>query len=199
MSAALLVTLLGLLASEQTVREVLVRATEDFRAGRVERSLTGFDRVAAMAPGEAPHLWQRGIAQYYVGRFRECRDMFVSHRTVNPADVENAAWHFLCVARAESAAVARKQLLPVGPDARVPMRQVYQMFKGDMTPEQVLAAAGSDPSAQFFARLYVGLFLEVTGDAVKGREHIAVAAQPRYAAEGGYMHDVALVHMKRVK
>jgi hypothetical protein len=199
MIGALLAGMLGLMGIDQTVREVLVRATEDFRAGRVERSLTGFDRVAAMAPDEAPHLWQRGIAQYYVGRFRECRDMFVSHRTVNPADVENAAWHFLCVARAESAAVARTQLLPVGPDARVPMRQVYQMFKGDMTPEQVLAAAGSDPSAQFFARLYVGLYLEAIGDAAKGREHITVAAQPRYARDGGYMHDVAVVHLQRQK
>lgn len=58
-----------------------------------------------------------------------------------PAEVENAAWHFLCVARAELPEAARQQLLPVGPDARVPMREVYQMFLGRATPAQVLAAA----------------------------------------------------------
>ena len=63
---------------------------------------------------------------------------------MNPDDVENAAWHFLCVARAESPAKARAALLPVGPDARVPMREVYQMFRGTLTPEQVLSAAGTD-------------------------------------------------------
>ena len=132
------------------------RATDDFRAGRIEQSVAGFDRVAKLSPADAPYLWQRGIAQYYAGRFADCRDMFVSHRTVNPDDVENAAWHFLCAARAESVDAARKNILPVGPDARIPMREVYQMFLGRLTPAQVLSAAGSDTSAQFFARLYVG-------------------------------------------
>jgi hypothetical protein len=34
-------------------------------------------------------------------------------------------------------------LLPVGPDSRAPMRQIYQMFKGEMRPEQMLASAGT--------------------------------------------------------
>src|SRR6187431_2335357 len=143
--------LLVLLLATQDMRAILDRAVTDFRAGRVEAALEGFDRVARLSPADAPHLWQRGIAQYYAGRFRECRDMFISHRTVNPADVENAAWHFLCVARAESVAAARTQILPVGPDARVPMREVYRLFKGELKPAQVFAAAGSDPSALFFA------------------------------------------------
>ena len=184
---------------EQTPREIMNRATDDFRAGRIEQSVAGFDRVAKLSPADAPYLWQRGIALYYAGRFADCRDMFGSHRTVNPDDVENAAWHFLCAARAESAAAARKQILPVGPDARMPMHEVYQMYLGRLTPAQVLSAAGNDASAQFFARLYVGLYLEATGDAARGREHIAIAAAPRYAAVGGYMHDVAKVHMMMAK
>lgn len=192
-----LLAALIVLGSAQSPREVMARAVEDFRAGRIDQSVSGFDRLAGLVPDQAPELWQRGIAQYYAGRFRDCRDMFISHRTVNPDDVENAAWHFLCVAHGESPAAARKQILPVGPDARVPMREVYQLFQGRATPSQVLAAAGSDPSAQFFGRLYVGLYLEATGDRVKGREHIAIAAQERYARVGGYMHDVARVHLSR--
>ncbi len=199
MIANLLLAVLMLCDAGQNPREVMARAVDDFRAGRIEQSAAGFDQLAKLIPDQAPELWQRGIAQYYAGRFLDCRDMFISHRTVNPADVENAAWHFLCVARAESPEAARQQILPVGPDARVPMREVYQMFLGRATPEQVMAAARSDPSAQFFGRLYVGLYLEATGDRVKGREHLAVAAQQRYAAVGGYMHDVARVHMQREK
>jgi len=180
----------------QDVRAILDRAVTDFRAGRVEAALEGFDRVARLSPADAPHLWQRGIAQYYAGKFRECRDTFVSHRTVNPDDVENAAWHFLCVARAESPEAARKQILPVGPDARLPMREVYRMFKGEMTQAQVMKAAGSDPAGQFFARLYIGLYLEATGNREAGRAQIEIAAEDRYARVGGYMHDVARVHMK---
>lgn len=192
----MLLLLLALITADQDVRAIMDRAMADFRAGRVEQSLDGFDRVARLSPADAPYLWQRGIAQYYAGKFRECRDMFVSHRTVNPDDVENAAWHFLCVARAESPDAARKQMLPVGPDARVPMREVYQMFRGAMTQAQVLKAAGTDPAAQFFARLYIGLYLEATGNRDGGRAQIEIAAEDRYARVGGYMHDVARVHMK---
>ena len=188
----LLVLLSGL---NQSVRAILDRAMEDFRAGRIEQSLAGFDRVALLSPADAPYLWQRGIAQYYSGKYRDCRDMFIAHRTVNPDDVENAVWHFLCVARAESPGAARQQLLPVGPDGRVPMREVYQMFQGRMTQAQVMKAAGTAPDAQFFARLYVGLYLEATGDAVVGRSQIEIAAEDRFAGVGGYMHDVARVHL----
>src|SRR6187431_2307658 len=182
--------LLVLLLATQDMRAILDRAITDFRAGRIEQSLEGFDRVARSSPADAPYLWQRGIAQYYAGKFRECRDMFVSHRTVNPDDVENAVWHFLCVARAESPEAARRQMLPVGPDSRVPMREVYRMFTGELTQAQVLKAAGSDPSAQFFARLYIGLYLEATGNRDAGRAQIEIAAEDRFARVGGYMHDV---------
>lgn len=181
----------------QDLRAIMNRASDDFRAGRVTEALRGFDRVATLSPADAPYLWQRGIAQYYAGQFRECRDMFISHRTVNPDDVENAVWHFLCVARAETPEAAKKQMLPVGPDARVPMREVYQMFQGRMTEAQVMKAAGTDPTAQFFARLYVGLFLEATGNAERGRAQIEIAAEERFARYGGYMHDVARVHLMK--
>lgn len=197
MHVNLLAALMAVVISPQGPRDVMAKAVDDFRAGRVEQSAAGFDQLAKLIPDQAPGLWQRGIAQYYAGRFRDCRDMFISHRTVNPADVENAAWHFLCVARAESPAAARQQILPVGADARVPMREVYQMFQGRATPVQVLAAAGSDPSAQFFGQLYIGLYLEATGDPAKSHEHIAIAAQDRFAGVGGYMHDVARVHIHR--
>ena len=86
---------LALFSGVQSPRDIMVKAVDDFRAGRVEQSAAGFDQLARLIPDQAPELWQRGIAQYYAGRFRDCRDLFIAHRTVNPADVENAAWHFL--------------------------------------------------------------------------------------------------------
>ena len=174
--------------------EVLDRAIEDFLAGRVKESVVGFDRVALLAPQAAPQLWQRGIAFYYVGRYDDCRKQFESHRTVNPNDVENPAWHFLCVAHAESPQKARAGLLPVGPDQRSPMREVYEMFKGTMTPEAVLAAAGQSTSARFFAELYVGLYHEANGNKAAGLTHLKAAASEQYATAGGYMHRVAMLH-----
>jgi lipoprotein NlpI len=180
-------------------RGLLENGIDAFLAGRVEESVVLFDRVAKQAPGLAPELWQRGIALYYVGRYRDCRAQFESHRTVNPNDVENPAWHFLCVARAETPARALTALLPVGPDQRSPMREVYQMFQGTLPPERVLAAAGDSLSAQFYAELYVGLYYEATGDPTRALEHLKLAASDRFRI-GGYMHTVARLHpMVRLK
>jgi lipoprotein NlpI len=183
----------------QTPQEMLDRAIAHFEAGRVVQSAEEFDRLITIHPAIAPELWQRGIALYYAGRYDDCRKQFELHRTVNPNDVENAAWHFLCVARAESPAAATKAMLPVGPDARVPMRQVYELFRGRMTPEEVLRAAGTQPSAQFYARLYLGLFAEANGDARRALEHLTAAADSRFAGAGGYMHRVAKVHLATLK
>ena len=178
---------------------LLDRAIEDFENGRIAESVAGFDQLVKVLPAFAPQLWQRGIALYYAGRYADCRAQFESHRTVNPNDVENAVWHYLCVARAESPAKARAALLPVGPDGRVPMRQVYELFRGDLKPEQVLAAAGSQPSGQFYAQLYLGLYYEAQGDARRALEHLTAAAADRFAAAGGYMHTVARIHLQQRK
>ena len=185
-------------AQTASPREVFDRAVSDFLGGRVAESVVGFDTLARIDPARAPQLWQRGIALYYVGRYQDCRSQFESHRTVNPNDVENAAWHFLCVARAESPQRAKAALLPVGPDARTPMRQVYEMFRGDLTPEAVMAAAGSRPEGQFYAHLYVGLYADALGNANLALEHIKAAADDRYAA-GGYMHAVAKIHLTQLQ
>jgi lipoprotein NlpI len=194
-----LIVLSSLLLEAQQPRELLDRAVADFERGRIMESAAGFDALARARPDLAPELWQRGITLYYAGRYADCRAQFESHRIVNPNDVENAAWHFLCVARAESVARARADLLPVGPDARVPMRQVYEMFRGTLTPEAVLKAAGPRPSAQFYAQLYLGLYFEALGDDRRAFEHITAAAADRFAAAGGYMHTVAKVHLGVLK
>lgn len=183
-------------ASPQAIYDT---AVDDYREGRVAESAAGFDRLAALVPSEAPQLWQRGIALYAAGRYQDCRRQFESHLTVNPNDVENAAWHFLCVARAESPARAREALLPVGPDARVPMRQVYEMFRGRITPDAVIAAAGASLSGRFYAELYVGLYLEAMGNPRVALEHMAKAADDRYASVGGYMHMVARMQLRGLR
>src|SRR5262245_30685837 len=88
----------GYAQQRESAGDILDRAIADFRNGRITESVAAFDTVAKMAPQAAPELWQRGIALYYAKRYKDCRAQFESHRTVNPNDVENAIWHFLCVA-----------------------------------------------------------------------------------------------------
>ena len=199
MSALLnLIAVAAFAQSTGNPRAIFDRAVADFFNGRIVESAAGFDQVARLAPDSAAELWQRGIALYYAGRYSDCRAQFEQHRTVNPNDVENAAWHFLCVARAETPEKAKAALLPVGPDSRVPMAEIYEMFRGRTTPERMLAASGKQPESQFYAHLYAGLYFEALGNKRGALEHITAAAQDKYAM-GGYMHRVARVHLAQLQ
>ncbi|HVL12799.1 MAG TPA: hypothetical protein VM529_09545, partial [Gemmata sp.] len=141
---------------------------------------------------------------YYAGKFDEGRKQFDLHRTVNPEDVENSAWHYLCNARANTPKKAREDLIPVTKDARVPMKQVLELYAGKIKPQDVLDAAekakleGEDlKEARFYANLYVALYYESEGDAKKCLEHMTTAAE-KYKI-GHYMWDVADVHLKLLK
>ena len=194
-AALVLALLVDVPVAAQLPRDLLARAIADFENGRVVESATGFDALIDMSPSLAPQLWQRGIALYYAGRYADCREQFELHRTVNPADVENAAWHFLCVARQASASTAQEMLLPVGPDPRVPMEQIYEMFRGTLAPDDVLDAAGPQAPAQFYAQLYLGLYFEALGQDALALDHMTAAADDRFTRVGGYMHTVAKVHL----
>jgi lipoprotein NlpI len=75
---------------------VSIRGSLKFRSGKVAESIQDFDKVIELNPASKPYLWQRGIALYYADRFQDGLDQFAVHREVNPNDVENAFWHFLC-------------------------------------------------------------------------------------------------------
>jgi lipoprotein NlpI len=169
-----------------------------FKCGKFAESVSDFNKYLSLIPDQKPYHWQRGISLYYAGRFREGKQQFALHQTVNPHDVENAVWHFLCTARAEGMGAAKKQLIPIVNDARVPMAQVHRLFAGKATPQEVLAAAQAAPTNTragepvFYANLYLGLFFEALGDGKKAREYILRAAER--SKENGYMGDVARVH-----
>ena len=175
------------------------RGVLQFQLGEMAGAIRDFDQVIKLAPDRAPDYWQRGIALYYAGRYADGRKQFELHQTVNPNDVENAAWHFLCVAKQESPAAARKVLIPIPGDGRIPMMKILDLFAGKATAEDVLreAAKGNPPSEElrsrlFFAHLYLGLFAAANGDAVGEREHIQKSVTE--FSEPHYMGDVARVH-----
>jgi lipoprotein NlpI len=179
------------------------RGSEHFKMAHIRESLADFDRAIALEPAQAPHHWQRGIALYYAGRYDDGRKQFELHQTVNGNDVENAAWRYLCMARAGTAQAARAALIPIEQDERIPMMQIHALYGGNAKVEDVLAAAraGNPPPAVlngrlFYAHLYIGLYYEAAGDARAAREHITRAVECKV---DHYMGDVARVHLELMK
>ena len=172
------------------------RGYEHFKLGHIRPAIADFDRAIRLNPQQAPYHWQRGIALYYAGRYEDGRKQFELHQSVNGNDVENAAWRYLCMARARGADAARAALMPIEQDPRVPMMQIYALYKGAATVDDVLAAAGTVSGQLFYAHLYIGLYYEAAGDAKRAREHIASAVEQK---ADHYMGDVARVHLQLMK
>ena len=184
----------------QDPQAIVERAEIDFERGRLAEAVAGFNRVAALVPSVAPTLWQRGIALYYLGRFEECAAQFAAFHTIDPTDLENASWHFLCVARSQSVERARTTLLKAGPDPRILRTEIYDMLRGRLSPDELIAmATKSVPIVQFYAHLYVGLYAEAQGDRPTAMTHIATAAGDQYRSIGGFMNVVAQVHLARLR
>src|SRR5438309_431292 len=168
-------------------------------AGRVKESAADFDKFLELSPDQAPKLWQRGISLYYAGRYEDGQRQFELHQTINRNDVENAVWHFLCVARRAGIDKARAALLKIENDPRVPMMQIYALYAGKGSAEDVMKAATTGkPSPNelnerlFYAHLYLGLYFDVAGNEKMAREHIVQAAE--LFKVDNYMGDVARIH-----
>jgi len=180
------------------------RGSEQFKLGKIKDSLDDFDQYLMLEPDAKNGHWKRGISLYYAGRFEDGKKQFEGYEKVDTNDVENAVWHFLCNARLVGIDKARGQILKIGKDRRVPMSQVYDLYRGQCKPEEVLAAAkaakveGELAKQQlFYAHLYLGIYADVQGDKKKALEHMTLAAG-KYRI-GHYMGDVAHVHEQILK
>jgi lipoprotein NlpI len=172
---------------------------ELFKLGDFKESVACFDKYVEVRPDEKPGHWRRGISLYYAGRYDEGRKQFEGYEKVDTNDVENAVWHFLCAAKADGIDKARAAMLKIGKDKRVPMTQVYDLYRGKLKPEDVLAAAKEGEATDeqrsrrlFYAHLYVGLYYDAAGDKKQALEHLTLAAH-KYRIDH-YMGDVARVH-----
>jgi len=206
LKSALLLTLslLSLTVSAQTPQtasEFVSRGMQLFAENKIKQSIQDFDQAAKLNPQIEPRLWQRGISHYYAGEFQKGREQFEIHKAVNPHDVENATWHFICVARHENLEAAQKALIEIdtSKDLRVPMAEVYELYAGRGSEAAVLAAtaAAGTEQAKMYAHLYLGLYYEVADKPELARKHMQLSADAKL--QNSYMHRVAVIHLKQRK
>ena len=169
-----------------------------FKAGHIRESIADFDRFLELQPRREPYHWQRGISYYFAGEYEKGVRQFELHKTVNPRDVENAVWHYLCKAKVSGPKKARSTLIEISGDSRPWAMTVYSMYQGKVTPRQALARADqpSETPTQrqdnlFYTHLYVGLYHESMGRSDRALQQIRIAAEDYPSPH--YMGDVARV------
>jgi lipoprotein NlpI len=196
--------LTGLIAKDAKLSDAwYLRGREHFRAGKVKESLADFDKLVELKPDLASRQWERGISCYYAGEFEKGAKQFELYQTYHDQDVENSTWRYLCVARTAGVEKARQTLLPIDSDRRVPMMEIFSLYQGKTTPEEVLKAAeAGEPDKEqlnirlFYAHLYIGLWHEAAGKDDLAKKHILEAEKHKI---GHYMWDVAHVHAERLR
>jgi len=173
------------------------RGEDHFFAGRMKEAIADWDREIELVPKRDPHHWQRGLALYYAGRFEDGAKQFERHQVVNGTDVENAAWHYLCLSQHKTPADARKALYPFAGDRRRPMREIHGLFADTKTVEDVVKACGDNRNALCYGHLYIGIHHEANGRAKAALPHFKKAAVD--FSMDHYMGKVAKIHYEHVR
>ena len=171
-----------------------------FIRGDVPGAIEAYDEVIRLKPDFKARLWQRGLALYYAGEFEKGKEQFESHQTVNSTDVENAVWHLLCNAKFSDLETARKEMIPIEGDTRIPMTEIYEIFAGRMNPDQAVTTSADSTNIQtalYFAFLYNGLYYEMIGETDKSLDSIEKATKAMSsAAKDNLMNQLAAIHLK---
>lgn len=180
------------------------RGGEKFKKGDIKGSLEDFEAYIKFRPEAYDDHWRYGISLYYAGKFEEGAKQFKAGEKAFGSDAENAFFHYICNARKEGFEKARKNILKIGTDTRVPMMKIYDMIQGKAKPDEVVETAEKAKlnkedknEALFYAHLYVGLNYEAEGNAGKCEEHLKIAVEKHKI--GHYMWDVGNVHLQLMK
>ncbi len=179
-----------------------------FCLGRAAEAVRAFDEHLTDNPSLASRQWERGIACYYAGQFEAGARQFELYQTYHANDVENSVWRFLCMVPEHGVEKARQAILPIEHDARVPMMQIYDLYRGAATVDDVLRAVkAGEPDSEarasrlFYAQLYIGLYLEAVGQTAEARKYLLAADEEHRTRTGinRYMWWVAHVHAQRLR
>lgn len=184
-----------------SARVLHLRGRSRFKAGDVKGSIEDFDRADRFDESLEKRLWERGISYYYAKQFAKGARQFAAYQTYDASDVENVVWRYLCQAQAEGVEAAKSGIMPLDrEDRRVPLMKVYALYRGEASPEDVLAAAreGDPDEAElrhrlFYAHLYLALYFEADSDDDAAKWHMLQAHEQKIPH---YMWDVADVHLK---
>lgn len=191
-----------LLHHENDPRAIRLAGDLLLRAGKINSAIQQFERYIELVPGDRPELWQYGVALTLANRYEDGRKLFEQHRVVNPNDVENAAWHFLCVAKASGLDDAKKLVLPAPDDPRVPMGEIRRLLI-DGDEQRVWDGVNRLPEgsndrneASFYANLYLGLYAHALNNPTKAKRLVAAALK---TGQVNYMTDVARVYLAELE
>lgn len=159
---------------------------------RFDEAVTDFDKMIELKPELEESHWRRGIAYFYAEQYGKAAHQFEIYHSFDNIDRENGIWRYLSQRRAHGRAKAREGLLKYEKDDREPFPDVYRMFAGERSAEEILKQIESAriPPAErdkrlFYTRLYAGLNDAVEDQPDSAEAHLREAVANQWGASAG--------------
>ncbi|MCA9033956.1 MAG: hypothetical protein KDA91_02445 [Planctomycetaceae bacterium] len=172
------------------VQQYSARGDVRFFSGQFQEAVDDYRAMVRIDPRLDASHWRLGIAFFYAGKPKEAASQFDKYHSFDDVDRENGIWRYFSHHRAFGPDLARKELLRYAKDDRPPFPEVYQLFEGRMTPDQVLAAIPADApdrnSRLFYSELYIGLNEVVLGKNEAAKPHLANSILNPWPRQAGY-------------
>ncbi|MBS0262601.1 MAG: tetratricopeptide repeat protein [Planctomycetes bacterium] len=192
-------------ANPQDVDNYSRRGDACFFRGKFAEAVADYEQMVKLKPELENSHWRKGIAYFYAGRYKDAAHQFEIYHSFDNVDRENGIWRYLSQRKAFGRDKAREGLLKYEKDDREPFPDVYRLFSGELTGDEVLKrvnAAQISPQEKtqrlFYAELYVGLNDFVDGRLDSAEQHLEQAVKNTWGANAGggpgYMWHVGRVH-----
>jgi len=160
-------------------KELWKEGTCLLESGNFKESVECFDKVKQLNPQSSAFLWTRGIALFFVGKYKEGWNQFQEDMKENGSDYEEIFWRFLCMSMDEEIGFmeAQKQILSPKDkkDTRIPLSQLFDLYQGVGKEDIVLEAAKKSKTSEFYAYLYLCIFCLCKKEKDKSMEFIQKA------------------------
>jgi lipoprotein NlpI len=164
-----------------------------FFLGQFDDAVADYDRMVELQPELDASHWRRGIAYFYAGAYEKAAGQFVRYHTFDNVDRENGIWRYLSQVKAHGLEKAREGLLKYEKDDREPFPDVYRLFAGAITPDEILQRIADAQISEsekekrlFYAELYIGLNYAVEDKPDEARPHLEAAARNQWGESAGY-------------
>ena len=195
----------AIVASPTTVELYSQRGDAQFFLGEFAPAVADYDKMVELDASLDSGHWRRGIALFYAQEYEQAAAQFERYHSFDNVDRENGIWRYLCQRKAYGLEKAREGLLKYEKDDREPFGDVYRLFQGTMTADQLLQkveqAQLSEAERQkrlFYAELYVGLNEAVEDRSESALTHLTAASKSSWGEKSGYgpnyMWQVARLH-----
>ncbi len=189
-------------AGKPSLAQYARRGDLNFFLMKFEEAVADYQKMNDLDPTQEERNWRLGIAYYISGDFQKSVELFEKYYKHDSTDRETGLWHFLGNAGLTDVPTAQIRMLKFEKDDRPPFKQLYEFFSGQGTVQEFFRqlydeGLSTRQDAMFYARLYAGIYEEVSGHSESAEKFIRMAYESpwgRKATGGpGYMWQIARI------